>query len=489
MFDRSRWSPWTVLALWLLLLGALKADEEETSAEQLMFVPPPVEGLISLGVYDSKAKLIRVLKKAATLDSFKSGLNGLFVDWDHNDAHGRPVPSGKFFARGVLIGDVKIEGVAFHLNDWIHDSDGPRIRKILSATLMSELRPVVLAGASEPELLMFEANGNQSKLTALKFSPRTIKTAGSAILAFDSTQLALIDPASGVQISQQNLNDIRDADACGNRTVVLTGNQISYQINDTSLNLNPPADDLFRCALLDSSMVVATKETKVWKLEGQLLVAIDAGETGELLDMSAGTSDSVWLLVKTATSTLLKQIDPSGQILREIALPPDLQTVTRLGASRDQDALLLISDSDTMQRVIGVRFQAANQGKSVWEKWFDRSLVPFRFFDVKEGKVVAADARIDSPPVFVKPANNPMENTRQANFQLVISTDNAGAWVASVDGLPLFQVCDTKNIKQTRWLSDGANGMRVYVSDGTVVVEYHLTNLENLFRFDAGSFD
>jgi hypothetical protein len=31
--------------------------------------------------------------------------------------------------------------------------------------------------------------------------------------------------------------------------------------------------------------------------------------------------------------------------------------------------------------------------------------------------------------------------------------------------------------------------MRVYVSDGSVVEEYHLTGLENLFRFDAGSFD
>jgi hypothetical protein len=31
--------------------------------------------------------------------------------------------------------------------------------------------------------------------------------------------------------------------------------------------------------------------------------------------------------------------------------------------------------------------------------------------------------------------------------------------------------------------------MRVYVSDGTVVEEYHLTSMENLFRFDAGSFD
>jgi hypothetical protein len=489
MFERSRWTLWTILALWLLSLCALKADEEETSASQLIFVPPPVEGVISLGVYDSKAKLVRVLKRAAPIDSFKSGLNGLFIDWDRNDAQGKSVPSGKFFARGVLIGDVKVEGVAFHLNDWIHDSDDPRIQKIISATLLSELRPVVLVGAPQPGLMTFESNGDQSKLITLTFSPQTIKANGSNVLAFDSTQLALIDPTSGARVSQQNLPDVRDADSFGNRTVVLTGGQIRYQIDDTSLDLKPPADDLFRCAVLTSSIVVATKESKVWKLDGHEFAAVDAGETGELLDLSAGTSDSVWLLVKTGTAILLKQIGPSGQILREIALPPDLQTVTRLGASRNQDALLLISDSSTTQRVIGLRFQVANQGKSVWEKWFDRSLVSFRFFDVREGKVVPADARTDSPPVFVKPANNPMENTRQANFQLTINTDDTGTWVASVDGLPLIQVCETKAIKQARWISDGANGMRVYVSDGTVVEEYHLTSMENLFRFDAGSFD
>ncbi len=246
--------------------------------------------------------------------------------------------------------------------------------------------------------------------------------------------------------------------------------------------MKSPAENLFRCAVLTSSIVVGTKEAKIWKLDGQEFAVIDERETGDLLDMSAGVSDSVWLLLKTGEAIVLKQIDSSGQILREIALPPDLQTVTRLGASRSQDALLLTSDHETTQRVIGIRFQVANQGKSVWEKWFDRSLIPFRFFDVREGKVVPADAKTDSPPVFVKPANNPLENTRQASFQLMIYGDETGAWVASVDGLPLFQVCETKNIKQTRWISDGANGIRVYVSDGTVVEEYHLTNLANLFQ-------
>jgi hypothetical protein len=30
--------------------------------------------------------------------------------------------------------------------------------------------------------------------------------------------------------------------------------------------------------------------------------------------------------------------------------------------------------------------------------------------------------------------------------------------------------------------------MKVYLSDGTVVEEYSITGLQNLYRFDAGSF-
>src|SRR6201998_1493358 len=69
------------------------AEENEETGKQLMFIPPPVEGLISLGVYDTHAKLVRVLKQAAEVDSFKSGLNGLFVDWDGTDANVKVFPA------------------------------------------------------------------------------------------------------------------------------------------------------------------------------------------------------------------------------------------------------------------------------------------------------------------------------------------------------------------------------------------------------------
>src|SRR5580704_3079852 len=194
MFDRPRWLPGIALLLWFVQLHLINAQDEEANAKQLLFVPPPVEGVISLSAYDSKGKLVRVLKKAAELDSFKSGSDGLVIDWDRNDSQGKPVPNGKYFARGVLIGDVKIEGVAFHLNDWVDSSNDPRIRKVFSATLLDAQRLVVLADASQPEVVVLDNNGKRSNTLSLTFNPLTIKATGSNFLLFDKAEVMLIDP-------------------------------------------------------------------------------------------------------------------------------------------------------------------------------------------------------------------------------------------------------------------------------------------------------
>ncbi|HZC34967.1 MAG TPA: hypothetical protein VE242_05110, partial [Chthoniobacterales bacterium] len=114
-----------------------QAEEESTSAHQLMFIPPPEDGVISLGVYDNDGKLIRILKKAADIDSFKSGLNGLFIDWDGKDSNGAAAPVGKYSARGILVGEVNISGQAYHLNDWVDPSGSLQTRRILSAVFLT----------------------------------------------------------------------------------------------------------------------------------------------------------------------------------------------------------------------------------------------------------------------------------------------------------------------------------------------------------------
>ncbi|HWY91579.1 MAG TPA: hypothetical protein VNY04_01665, partial [Chthoniobacterales bacterium] len=90
MSDCLRWGPISIFIVLFLLALPLHSQDEEASNNQLIFIPPPVEGVISLGVYDSRGKLVRILKKGASIDSFKSGFNGLFIDWDGNDQQGRP---------------------------------------------------------------------------------------------------------------------------------------------------------------------------------------------------------------------------------------------------------------------------------------------------------------------------------------------------------------------------------------------------------------
>src|SRR3984885_7813269 len=133
------------------------AEENEETGKQLMFIPPPIDGVISLGVYDARGKLVRVLKQAAEVDSFKSGLNGLFVDWDGTDANGKVMPAGKYFARGVLISDVAISGVAYHLNDWVDDTQNLRVKTISSPALLGGRSLAVLADTGRPEILIMDA--------------------------------------------------------------------------------------------------------------------------------------------------------------------------------------------------------------------------------------------------------------------------------------------------------------------------------------------
>ena len=110
-----------------------------------------------------------------------------------------------------------------------------RIRKVFSATLLDAQRLVVLADASQPEVVVLDNNGKRSNTISLPFNPLTIKAAGSNLLLFDKAEVMLIDPISGAEVSRQNVSDVRDADALGDRTVVLSGNQIKYQNNVTPL--------------------------------------------------------------------------------------------------------------------------------------------------------------------------------------------------------------------------------------------------------------
>src|SRR5882757_10827978 len=75
----------------------------------LRFVPPPMEGTISLGIFDSNDKLVRVLHREAKIDIFTIDENALKTTWDGKNDAGEDLPAGKYRARGYMVAKLKVE--------------------------------------------------------------------------------------------------------------------------------------------------------------------------------------------------------------------------------------------------------------------------------------------------------------------------------------------------------------------------------------------
>ena len=99
----------------LILHPSSFAQEDEPAPPKkagvrITFLPPPMDGALSLGIYDKKGKLIRVLAREATKKDFFVGLNGFVTNWDGKDDAGKPAPAGTYSARGFAVGELSVEG-------------------------------------------------------------------------------------------------------------------------------------------------------------------------------------------------------------------------------------------------------------------------------------------------------------------------------------------------------------------------------------------
>ena len=83
-----------------------------TRSVRISFVPPPLDGNISLGIYDLTGKLVRVLHQQAPLEIFTIGADALQTKWDGKGDDGVDLPPGKYHARGYTVGMVRLESLS-----------------------------------------------------------------------------------------------------------------------------------------------------------------------------------------------------------------------------------------------------------------------------------------------------------------------------------------------------------------------------------------
>jgi len=72
------------------------ASPASARSVRISFLPPPLEGTISLGVYDKSGQLVRVLHQEAEVDEFTVGADALVTKWDGKNDDGEDLPAGQY---------------------------------------------------------------------------------------------------------------------------------------------------------------------------------------------------------------------------------------------------------------------------------------------------------------------------------------------------------------------------------------------------------
>ncbi len=119
---------------------------------RISFVPPPLEGTISLGIYDNNSKLVRVLHQEAASNEFTIGADALVTQWDGKNDDGEDLPAGKYHARGYLIGNLKVQDLGQAATPPVEDDATANVKmKLMPNPLANDERPIVDLGVGFDE--------------------------------------------------------------------------------------------------------------------------------------------------------------------------------------------------------------------------------------------------------------------------------------------------------------------------------------------------
>jgi hypothetical protein len=423
------------------LLSAVSAEDAEAPAPpvkkgtvRITFLPPPMEGTLSLGIYDQAGKLVRVLAREATEKDFTIGLNGLITSWDGRDDAGRPQPGGSYSARGYAVGAIEVEGVAYHCNEWMIDDESPRVRRVLSLELGKNGKLALWAEgpSGKPSLVRCDQAGEfKGEIPPVARGEATTTEAAEAPVAAPATTYASV--ASGV---------------------------VTLHEGNKSRPLKLP-------------------------------------ELAKPLDASLGR-DGVWVIDQMSDSTDVKEYTLNGEFRRRLAIDPVEPAPRRIFASRTSDLIFLIEEQPGLQRVRGLALEAApaktdgssEPATSTWKTVLTKTIIASdRFSDIagKLGRILPFIPR-DKFTANLLP--NPLLRDALTTVSVTIDFDAKGSFLKTTDGLPLRRVTEAPFVK---WAVIGQEGsgkqLTIIQGDGAVVEEFKARKVANMMAFDAGEFD
>ncbi len=171
-----------------------------------------MEGTISLGVWDSSDKLVRVLHREAKIDDFTIDENALKTTWDGKNDAGGDLPAGKYRARGYVVGRLKVEDVGTATASSITATDHISV-KLVPNPLTNDTRVVMEIGVGFDSKGSFLKTTDGLPLATINQSPDLTRV----VIEKDGEKAAAVwqaDPSGAEHLRVSNIDKVMAFD-CG----------------------------------------------------------------------------------------------------------------------------------------------------------------------------------------------------------------------------------------------------------------------------------
>lgn len=396
-------------------------------AVRIRFVPPPLEGTISLGIFDAQGQLVRVLHREAGVDEFEVGPDALVTEWDGENDRGERQPPGKYRARGFVVGEaVKSEGVGFFFNDWVHDENAPHILAI------ENLRVV---GENEVALLL-SLPGGRGASTSCNFEGELL---GQPDEVREDERFLPERQAARVEGGKVMRQRAEGWEAAG-WTELIGPLDAAGGKEGTTWVIDRVATDS------------STLSLKQFSEEGEVLreMAFSPGDPQPRIVTASTSSDHIFLLEENAA---IQRVRALSLLATNAAPAPGEKPV------------------------------------SDWKVVFEKAIVRHDNFGIVNGEAVLQAEAPAAGPVVVQLRANPLEREKSDRVEMAVGFDEESSFIKTVDGLPLHTVSETPFLVRAFISASGPKSVEIFQDDKAVVEHLRVQGLDQMMAFDCGEIE
>lgn len=469
---------WLVLTV---LCGLIHAEQLLKAA----VAAPPMDGTVSVGVFNENGECVRVLLSHVSSDDVPSALNGFSLSWDGKTDEGETVPAGAYEFRGVILGDIKIEGVAYHLNDWI-DPDAPDATPISTWGVLAladrEFLAVQKTDGGEWRIFSYRPDGSVSWSRLLAGEPQAWTATGGVVVVLCAgkfEQFSLADGNSVVWGGDYDMVTAMSADEKGLLGVV-DRDLVRWNLVTREREVLARVPPGIRFLAAGGERVYVSNGKSVMRSEYALFLPLDLPDLGEIRGMTTGKNGALWVVSEREGLT---EFSMDGEALR--GLVPELEE-SFVAASTDGKRIALLTRMGSDEKFRLIQKIDSASGVAAWKTLLQKEIRAVARFGLKEDQI-APDGLLPMEEAHrVALIENALEPGKKASITVKPGIFEGGLWLTTGKGLPLVPVFGDIPSPRYSLLPSKKNGaFRLYAVAHGAVAEFAISGFANAMLFSS----